>query len=123
MRSTLDQIRTALASAYPLTVLVSLEEERMQRLLEQFASGARPQALPVSVWNCVDGFGTKAEPRLSDPMKAMAWVASDDAPKGFYLFKDLEDLLEDRKVLRRLRDTAMGVRHTGRDLFLYDHLQ
>ncbi len=90
----------------------------MQRLLEQFASGARPQALPVSVWNCVDGFGTKAEPRLSDPMKAMAWVASDDAPKGFYLFKDLEDLLEDRKVLRRLRDTAMGVRHTGRYLFL-----
>ncbi len=118
MKSTLDQVRTALASAYPLTVLVSLEEERMQRLLEQFAAGARPQALPVSVWNCVDGFGTETEPHLADPMKALTWVASDGAAQGFYVFKDLQDQLGDRQVLRRLRDTAMRVRHTGRYLFL-----
>mgnify|MGYP000744802435 CR=1 FL=1 len=31
MRSTLEQIRTALASAYPITVLVSPEEERQER--------------------------------------------------------------------------------------------
>ena len=35
MRSTFDQMRTALASAYPITVLVSPEEERQETLLER----------------------------------------------------------------------------------------
>lgn len=118
MRSTLDQFRVALASAYPLIVLVSLEEERMEHLLQRFASGARPTPLKVMTWNCVDGFGSTDEPQLDDPMAALAWIASPQAPKGFFLFKDLGDLLDNRKMLRRLRDTAMSIRNTGRFLFL-----
>ena len=38
MRSTIDQIRTALASAYPITLLVSPEEDRQERLLKMFAT-------------------------------------------------------------------------------------
>jgi len=117
MQTTIDQIRTALASAYPLTVLVSLEEERLERLLGRFAAAAKPEPLPVTVWNCVDGFASNGQPTLTEPMAALDWVAA-DAPRGFYLFKDLGEYLDDRRVLRRLRDTAMKIRNTGRFLFL-----
>ncbi len=117
MRTTLDQLRSALASAYPITMLVSPEEERMERLLKHFAAGARPDPLPVGVWNCVDGFVDGSGPVLTDPLAALAWVGG-DAPRGLYLFKDLGEFLDDRKLLRRLRDTAVRIRSSGRFLFL-----
>jgi len=117
MRSTIDQIRTALSSAYPITLLVSPEEERQEKLLERFAAAAKPEALTVMVWNCVDGFGGAGKADHRDPMEALAWIA-DDAPKGLYLFKDLGELLDDRHLRRRLRDTATKIRNSGRFLFL-----
>jgi len=117
MRSTLDQIRTALSSAYPIIVLVSPEEERQETLLRRFAASAKPHEVQVVVWNCVDGFLDNGTEDHREPMDALAWIAG-DAPKGLYLFKDLDELLSDRKLRRRLRDTAMKIRNTGRYLFL-----
>lgn len=117
MRTTQDELRTAFASAYPLVILVSPEEERMERLLGRFAASARPAPLAVTVWNCVDGFVGGEPPGLDDPMAALAWVGT-AAPQGIYVFKDLGEYLRDRRVLRRLRDTAMAIRASGRFLFL-----
>jgi SpoVK/Ycf46/Vps4 family AAA+-type ATPase len=117
MRTTHEQVSTALASAYPLTVLVSLEEERQERLLRRFADGAKPSPLPLATWNCVDGFLSDGPDGMEDPMDALKWVG-DKAPRGLYLFKDLGEFLTDRRLLRRLRDTAMKIRNTGRYLFL-----
>jgi SpoVK/Ycf46/Vps4 family AAA+-type ATPase len=117
MRSTYDQVRTALASAYPLTIVVSMEEERQEMLLERFGKAARPNPLPLAVWNCVDGFQSVGPDGLDDPMDALAWIA-DEGPKGLYLFKDVGEFLNDRKLLRRLRDTAMTIRGSGRYLFI-----
>ncbi len=117
MRTTLDELRRALASAYPLVMLVSPEEERMEKLLASFAAAARPAPLSLSVWNCVDGFVGHESTDAHDPMTALAWVGG-PAPRGIYLFKDLGDLLGDRRTLRRLRDTAMAIRNTSRFLFL-----
>ncbi|MEE4273674.1 MAG: AAA family ATPase [Thermoanaerobaculales bacterium] len=117
MRSTSDQVRTALASAYPLTVLVSMEEERQERLLERFGNSAKPNPLPLAVWNCVDGFTSVGPGGMDDPMEALKWIG-DEAPQGLYLFKDIGEFLGDRKLLRRLRDTAMKIRSSGRFLFI-----
>lgn len=117
MRSTIDQIRTALSSAYPITLLVSPEEERQEKLLQRFGAAAKPEALTVMVWNCVDGFVGAGHADHRDPMEALAWIAG-DAPKGLYLFKDLGEQLDDRHLRRRLRDTAMKIRNSGRFLFL-----
>jgi ATP-dependent 26S proteasome regulatory subunit len=117
MRTTLEQIKTALASAYPLTLLVSLEEERLERLLSRFAQAAKPEPLPVTVWNCVEGFSSNGQANLDDPMEALAWIG-DQAPRGLYLLKDMGEFLDDRRLLRRLRDTAMKIRHSGRFLFM-----
>jgi ATP-dependent 26S proteasome regulatory subunit len=113
----MEQIKTALASAYPITVLVSLEEERLERLLGRFAAAAKPEPLPVTVWNCVDGFTNGAAPDLNEPISALDWIAN-DSPRGIYLLKDMGEFLDDRRILRRLRDTSMKVRNTGRFLFL-----
>jgi hypothetical protein len=117
MLSTIEQIRTALSSAYPITLLVSPEEDRQERLLQRFGASAKPEPLPVVVWNCVDGFLGQGGADHSDPMEALAWIAT-DAPRGLYLLKDFDDLSENRRLRRRLRDTAMKIRNTGRFLFL-----
>lgn len=90
----------------------------MERLLQRFASSAKPEPFPVSTWNCVDGFSHDGGDAFTDPMQALAWITTDRAPRGFYLFKDLESIWDDRKLLRRLRDTAMKVRGSGRYLFI-----
>ena len=108
MATTVEQVATALASAYPLIVVLSPEEDRVERLLQRFASSAKPQALPVSLWNCLDGLPGRADSR--DPVAALAWVAS-EGPQGFYIFKDIHALLPgNRGLLRRLRDTAATIR-------------
>ena len=116
MATTLDQVATALSSAYPLIVVLSPEEDRIERLIQRFAAGAKPQPLPIVTWNCVDGFLERAE--VTDPAAALAWVAA-EGPRGFYIFKDIHALLPgNRALLRRLRDTAAAIRNTGRFLFL-----
>jgi hypothetical protein len=117
MLSTIDQIRTALSSAYPITVLVSPEEDRQEQILKRFAAAAKPEKLPVLVWNCVDGFVGNDESDHRDPMTALEWIAT-QAPKGLFLLKDFDGALGDRKLRRKLRDTAMRIRNTGRFLFL-----
>ncbi len=117
MRSTFDQIRTALSSAYPIIVLVSPEEDRQEKLLNRFAASAKPAELPVIVWNCVDGFIGHGTEEHTDPMKALNWIA-ESGPKGLYLLKDFEGVADDRHLRRGLRDTAMKIRNSGRFLFV-----
>ena len=120
MLNTIEQIRTALASAYPITLLVSPEEDRQEQLLRRFAASAKPKELPVIVWNCVDGFQGYGTDAHRDPMKALAWIAT-EGPRGLYLLKDFEEVTQDKRLRRGLRDTAMKIRNTGRFLFLLRH--
>ncbi len=116
MRSTFEQIRTALSSAYPITVLVSPEEDRQEKLLRRFAASAKPAELPVIVWNCVDGFlghGTRStRPDEGAGMDCRA------GPEGPVPAEGFRGHTEDRHLRRGLRDTAMKIRNTGRFLFL-----
>jgi hypothetical protein len=115
MANTVEQIHTALASAYPLIMVLSNEEDRIERLIQRFAAAAKPQALPVSTWNCLDGLS--GQPGTEDPIVALRWLETQGA-RGFYVFKDLQALLVgNRPLLRRLRDTAAAIRNTGRYLF------
>ncbi len=115
MANTVEQIHTALASAYPLILVLSNEEDRIERVIQRFAAAAKPQALPVATWNCLDGFPGQAG--TEDPIAALRWLET-QAPRGFYVFKDLRAILPgNRQLLRRLRDTAAAIRNTGRYLF------
>lgn len=116
MPTAAEQIATSLASAYPITFIVSPEEDRIERLLQRFAAGAKPQPLPLLTWNCLHGFAD--QPGTTDTTAALAWIAS-QAPRGLFLLKDLAALLPgNRPLLRALRDAATAIRNTGKFLFL-----
>lgn len=116
MASTVEQVVTALASAYPIVAVVSPEEDRIERLLQRVGGAAKPNPLPLFIWNCLEGFSPGRG--LSDPQEALQWVVK-EGPQAFYLFKDLSAMLNaDRFLLRRLRDTASAIRNTGKYLFL-----
>jgi len=116
MATTVEQIATALASAYPIIVVLSPEEERMEKILQRFAAGAKPQPLPVTIWNILDGF--TGRPETSDPISALDTI-SGDPQRGFYILKDIASILDgNRFLLRKLRDTAAAIRNSGRFLFL-----
>lgn len=116
MATTVEQLGIALASAYPIIVVLSPEEERMEKLLQRFAAGAKPAPLPVTVWNCLEGF--PGQEGTADPIAALTTVAG-DSQRGFFIFKDTGSILEgNRFLLRKLRDTAAAIRNTGRFLFL-----
>ncbi len=120
MQTAVEQIRTALSSAYPVIVLVGPEESRLENLVARFANAARPEPLQVVTWNCADGFGSGGPDGATgdpDPLEALAWVA-DEGTRGLYIFKDLESYFDNPRVVRRLRDTAIKIRNTGRFLFL-----
>ncbi len=121
MQTAVEQIRTALSSAYPVIVLVGSEESRLESLVTRFAQAARPEPLPVVTWNCADGFtGVGPDTAVGgdpDPLDALAWIATEGG-RGFYVFKDLASYFANARVVRRLRDTAMAIRNTGRFLFL-----
>jgi hypothetical protein len=116
MATTVEQVKTALESAYPLIVVLCPEEERIEKLLQRFAAARKPEPWTVSLWNCLDGFADR--PGLTDAIEALRWVANEGG-KGFYVFKDIHALMPgNRGMLRRLRDTAQAIRNTGRYVFL-----
>ncbi|NOZ78928.1 MAG: AAA family ATPase [Acidobacteria bacterium] len=120
MQTAVEQIRTALTSAYPVIVLVGPEESRLEALVTRFANAARPEPLPVVSWNCADGFtgsGPDETANDPDPLDALQWVA-DKGGRGLYIFKDLDSYFDNPRLVRRLRDTAIKIRNTGKFLFL-----
>ena len=62
MLSTIEQIRTALASAYPITLLVSPEEDRQETLLRRFAASANSHELVAVTVEPFDDLGVFGEP-------------------------------------------------------------
>lgn len=116
MASTVEQIVSGLVSAYPVIAVISPEEDRIERLLQRVGAAAKPNALPLFTWNCLDGF--LQGQGISDPLEALQWVVK-QGPQALYLFKDLNAMLDgNRFLLRRLRDTASALRNTGKYLFL-----
>jgi len=117
MQTSLEQVRSALTSAYPVVFLIGTEEERLEQLVRRFADGAKPAPFPVMIWNCADGFDAPETDGLDDPLEALRWVVQ-QGPRGFYIFKDLGSYFTNPRIVRRLRDTAVGVRNSGKFLFL-----
>ena len=61
--------------------------------------------------------GSASKISLTEPIPALDWLST-EAPRGIYLLKDMGEFLDDRRILRKLRDTSMRIRNTGRFLFL-----
>ena len=108
MATTVEQLGTALASAYPLIVVLSPEEDRIERLIQRFAAGGQAAAAAGVTWNCRRRVPRARRGDAMPPRRSPGWPR--EAPRGFYVFKDMHALLPgNRALLRR------AARHRGGD--------
>ena len=117
MDKLIDQLRRAIIGRNPLIYLLSPEENRMSRVLEELASEAGDSSWQVHAWTCVTGLTQIGDPaETKDPVRALQAIQASDA-KGFFMMKDLPAFMADAAVLRALRDFYYAHRG-GHDRFV-----
>jgi AAA+ superfamily predicted ATPase len=124
-----DELEVLIRARYPIIYVVTWEEERLERRLDEIA---RRRNKTFHVWTCSQGivkFG-------ADPQRPKAGAGSTCDPIGgldavlahvdpaIFLFKDLHDHLDVRvcagnlRNIRRLRDVAHALRDTYKTVVL-----
>ena len=99
------EIAVLARSGYPLVYLVTQEEARARHLAAEAAEATRRG---VMTWSVTDGLdGAAANPALRDPEAVLTALADAEGP-SFFVLLDLHRFLEDRRVVRRLRDCLTG---------------
>jgi hypothetical protein len=99
----LNQIRTLLQARYPILLMVTHEEDRMERLLVEVASF---ESRSLYQWTRTRGllsFDGKDVPGTHAPGAALKSIETVEDP-ALFVFCDLHPDLGDPEVVRRLRD-------------------
>ena len=115
-----DQLDLLIRSRTPILRIRSLEEERVESLLEQAAQ--RLGNRPLLRWDFVDGLRgapNREGEAARNPMAALA--ALDPLPTGqeaILLLRDFHRYCEDAGVCRRLRNLAGTLRQSARTLVI-----
>ncbi|MFM7285914.1 MAG: AAA family ATPase, partial [Cyanobium sp.] len=115
-----DQLDLLIRSRTPILWIRSLEEERVESLLEQAAQ--RLGNRPLLRWDFVDGLRgapNREGEAARNPMAALA--ALDPLPAGqeaILLLRDFHRYCEDAGVCRRLRNLAGTLRQSARTLVI-----
>jgi ATP-dependent 26S proteasome regulatory subunit len=115
-----DQLDLLIRSRTPILWIRSLEEERVESLLEQAAQ--RLGNRPLLRWDFVDGLRgapNREGEAARNPMAALA--ALDPLPTGqeaILLLRDFHRYCEDAGVCRRLRNLAGTLRQSARTLVI-----
>lgn len=92
-----------LGAAYPILLVETWEEERLQNLLTAASKHLHKEnTQEVWVWSAIDGFrnGPGAEQDLSEPAAALAFVAA-NGTEAITLMLDLPALLADDALVQR----------------------
>ena len=100
------QLQHALKSRHPLIFVHSPEEQRVIERLREMAGGE-----PLVTWACTTGFDNGSNVRVDHPADAIKKVLGENKP-GFYVFKDLNDFIDDPVLVRVLRDAYQHLRNT-----------
>jgi AAA+ superfamily predicted ATPase len=114
------QINLALRARIALIVLVTVEEQRGLRVLEE-AGKARDPGSDLITWDIADRFTSRrgtALPEARDPLMALdkirERVPSGDQRRDIYVLKDFHEFWgRDASVRRKLRSLAQHLGYTG----------
>jgi len=93
-----SQIDHALKSRHPLVFVQSHEEQRVLSCLRALAG-----ELPVVTWACTTGFDDGFADNAPEAVAAFSAVLEAQKP-GFYVFKDINEFIDEPAVARALRD-------------------
>lgn len=109
MPTLLDHLQKAVQGRSPLIYLHSPEESRLLDAVSTLAKGL-PEALPVHVWSCVQGFPELGgSEKTHDPVDALRTVLESDA-RGIFVMRDLHPFLTEPNVIRALRECYYAFR-------------
>jgi hypothetical protein len=102
------KLRALLASGRPLLCIVSPEERRVGRLLQDAAQTFFPATVPLWTWSVTEGMrdagGAHPASETTDPRAALDFIAAFPGPAVFHLADFHEFLGDAPAVRRRLRD-------------------
>lgn len=113
-----DELHYLIRAQYKLLYVVSAEEARVERWVEELAQlDAAPlrerwdvtawQPRQVIKWSCSQGFrakGTDVPQDVRDPIRALDWIANHCNKDAIVLLRDFHPFLSDPMVARRVRD-------------------
>jgi len=111
-----EEVSLSSRARYPILYLVSWEENRVSEALRDVAARLGKQ---IYFWTCTSGFDSEAL-NIDEGQKigpALDRVAS-SPERAFFVFKDLHAFLEDRTVIRKLRDVSNNLRRSYKTLIL-----
>ena len=117
MLKSAKEITHAVIGGHPIILLVSVEEQRVLRILQSVAK--QKNGIAISHWTCTRGFRpAKEDNNIHDPVRAVQWVIDNDAT-GFYVLFDLPDFFSDTSTQRIVRDAYNALmKQQDKTLFL-----
>lgn len=113
-----DELHYLIRAQYKLLYVVSAEEERVERWIQELAllestvlrerwDVTAWQPRQVIKWSCSQGFrakGSDVPQDVRDPIRALDWIANHCNKDAIILLRDFHPFLNDPMVARRVRD-------------------
>ena len=123
--SRLAELEILIRARYPIVYVVSWEEDRVERLVEEIAKKRNKK---VHIWSFTRGLTRPGAPLSSakgrgaanaDPMAALEQLVQDMEP-SIYIFKDFHSFMrpENIAVIRQLREVAAYLKDTYKTLII-----
>lgn len=115
MKEFVDELNLYIRSRYPIIYLVTAEENRAERIIRQ---AAKETSKPCFFWTITDGYyNTSLFGDSTDPYIALQKILDFSDP-GIFILKDFHPYLEDRKIVRKLRDILFHLKKSFKTIFI-----
>jgi len=115
MKEFVDELNLYIRSRYPIIYLVTAEENRAERIIRE---AAKQTSKPCFFWTMTEGFYTTSQFGDSpDPYHALQNILQYTEP-GIFILKDFHPFLEDKKIVRKLRDILFHLKKSYKTIFL-----
>ncbi|MFC2174036.1 hypothetical protein ACFLU6_15665, partial [Acidobacteriota bacterium] len=114
-----ERLRAFLIARYPISYIVSSEEERVISALKEAVRSLSSKDIDISIWSLTDGL-VRGKEHIDerDPVKVLDSIARSPYPEVFVL-KDIHLFFEsDPVLLRKIRDVYLALRDTNKFVFI-----
>jgi ATP-dependent 26S proteasome regulatory subunit len=116
--SSAREVEDLVKARYPLVYIVSSEEQRVEKLLRDFALRKERK---LAAWSITRGFVTLAGDHrggdVKDPLKALDHIAGIEG-RGLFVLRDFHAFLDNPQVVRKLRDLAHDLKKSQKNVLL-----
>lgn len=115
MNTFVEELDLYIRSRYPIIYLVTAEENRAERIITKAAEQTRK---PCYFWTITEGFyNTSRFGDSTDPYVALQNILNHNEP-AIFILKDFHPYMEDKKVIRKLRDILFHLKKSYKTIFI-----